>query len=467
MPRGRSACVLLLLAAAGAFLLVPPILLQATTYNDRYDNDENFALQGAPCVTNNAGSDPSLAAHRENSYGYSRPSLEAGRDIEIQELELHLKAIDPPLRLLFLHRRDKKNIGDWACTPKWYFDLFRSQDHDHKDLGYCPGQKKLMKTAHEYDGIVIGGGGLLRCSHFWDGTLSILAKHPGAVLWSAGTNFVLKDINNISTNPLVPEYVRDFPLYGIRDELFLRSSPKQYHRQLDDVTCMSPLFDKHYPSKASNDTNTLVVGIYAHHTHPIDEVLPCSFTSSKNDVLAEECAQAGCLWTNENRCQFESKVLSNKGIKLEEAIEFLATSNVVVTSSYHGLWWATLLGKPVLLHPDTWVFTKEMFFAYPPSMFTGDLAQDLRRARTYPHALAHCRKQNRQFYLEFLRLLRQSRESGILPPSPHVFLPYNISDPTQDCITLGTRSRCAATGQHTPLRIPETPFVDRRNPKGA
>lgn len=41
--------------------------------------------------------------------------------------------------------------------------------------------------------------------------------------------------------------------------------------------------------------------------------------------------------------------LTNSAMNLETAVSFLGSSEVVLTTSYHGLYWATLLGRKVIV----------------------------------------------------------------------------------------------------------------------
>lgn len=90
----------------------------------------------------------------------------------------------------------------------------------------------------------------------------------------------------------------DFTLIGSRD----KDSPNYW---VPCASCMSPLFDQTYPI-------TVDIVTYTNTRNPVKE--------GRN-----------------NRCT------------MEEAVRFLSSGETVVTDSYHGMYWASLLGKEVVL----------------------------------------------------------------------------------------------------------------------
>lgn len=74
--------------------------------------------------------------------------------------------------------------------------------------------------------------------------------------------------------------------------------------------------------------------------------------------------------------------MTNEGGTIEEAVRFLASGELVITSSYHGAYWAGLLGREVRVVP--WGSK----FEYLPAL-----------------SLAECRAANRRAYQSVLELL--------------------------------------------------------------
>lgn len=116
------------------------------------------------------------------------------------------------------------------------------------------------------------------------------------------------------------------------------------------VSCMSPLFDRGY--KATRDAVLYL---------------------NADPAIARKRPPTPDLPTLDNTAP------------LEAAIAFLASADTVVTDSYHGIYWATLLGRrAVCLNPYS---SKFFGFKHPPAM---GLAA-MREARAWPEALAETR----------------------------------------------------------------------------
>lgn len=88
---------------------------------------------------------------------------------------------------------------------------------------------------------------------------------------------------------------------------------------------------------------------------------------------------------------------TNYAASLAEAIEFIASGDVVCTNSYHGAYWATLLGKKVIYRGYA---RKWAGFKHPPVYIENfsDLKDAVKRTVSYPEALEECRFLNKEFY---------------------------------------------------------------------
>ncbi len=88
---------------------------------------------------------------------------------------------------------------------------------------------------------------------------------------------------------------------------------------------------------------------------------------------------------------------------LEEIIAFLASGETVVTNSYHGAYWGTLIGRKVVLYKPY----SSKFFSYkfqPAIAENDDWRAAIAAAPIYPDALA----QSRDATIEFFGLVSQS-----------------------------------------------------------
>lgn len=88
---------------------------------------------------------------------------------------------------------------------------------------------------------------------------------------------------------------------------------------------------------------------------------------------------------------------------MQDIIAFLGSAALVVTNSYHGAYWATLLGKRVIVHGP--YSSKFHFMKYPPTLVpeSEDWRDYLHYPVRYPEALADARSRN----LEFNRMVNE------------------------------------------------------------
>ena len=129
------------------------------------------------------------------------------------------------------------------------------------------------------------------------------------------------------------------------------------------ASCMSPLFDIGYPI-----THEAV--LYLNADPGIRERYPVSVEGLP--VLAND-------------------------VRFDEAVAFLGSGSIVVTNSYHGAFWATLLGRRVVLvNPYS---SKFYGFRHPPAITQcDDWRAAAPAAARYPEALEECRAATVAFY---------------------------------------------------------------------
>lgn len=127
------------------------------------------------------------------------------------------------------------------------------------------------------------------------------------------------------------------------------------------VTCMSPLFDLDHSSQHE-------VVFYLHKTKSqgLDLKIPAG-----------------------------TPVLDNFCASMREAFNFIGSGEVVVSNSYHGVYWALLLGKKVLCLPFSKKFSQYRFD--PGYSEAGRWQKDLQKAVSQPDMLAVCRAASRAF----------------------------------------------------------------------
>ena len=254
------------------------------------------------------------------------------------------------MKIYEVHRKAKNNIGDYWCNPSRYFSF------DDVTSGELLHNKFPIKN----QAIVIGGGGLIH-KKFSDHIQMLLDKNPRvSAVWGIGHNFS-KKFERKSSTPYYPDWLDRVTLIGIRDWV-----DGHHHTYLPCASCMHSAFDKTYETKHD-------VVFFTH-----------AFKSKYQHT-------PGDIWMKNNQKDFD------------EVIEFLGSANTVITDSYHGAYWAQLLGKDVRVL--SWS-VKFDYMKHTPSF----LSHISEWKKSNPSAvtdefLEESRNLNNKFYQKFLNLL--------------------------------------------------------------
>jgi len=246
-------------------------------------------------------------------------------------------------KFIVVHRQDENNVGDIASNPLQYF--LKSDEYQTIDI------TKLSTTYYDAGiPIIVGGGGLIGNEFFGDALQNLLlssdknqlldlwdrrwtCSNPAnlevneeftvryhelisefvnkiskdsapRVIWGAGHN---GEVTKKSKGTFVyPNYLAEYKLIGVRD--FNQNLP-----WVPCASCMHPALNKTY--------------------------------SIKNDII----------WF-EHKKQFIKDFgydsiprFVNSGSNIEQTIELLGSANIIITNSYHGAYWGTLLKKRVVV----------------------------------------------------------------------------------------------------------------------
>ena len=259
---------------------------------------------------------------------------------------------DTKPRIHFIHIIGSPNPGDEFSGPELYFrERFADYvQYVHKFYGI------RFDSILRDDVVVIGGGGLLEWCEGWQKTINrCVERCDNVVLWGAGDN-----IRRGGEPPKTAIRYEDMALIGCRD----------YNFRFDYVpcaSCMLPQLEKHYPI-------TSRIGVVEHQQYPIRD-FP----------------------------QFEK--ISNRTRDVRTVLRFIGQSEIILTNTYHVWYWATLMGKKVILTEK--IASKFDHLRYPPTYYSGDLEADIARCETHPDALEEARGLNRAFAQKVLQLLRQ------------------------------------------------------------
>ena len=249
-----------------------------------------------------------------------------------------------------VHRKVKNNIGDFYCNPSRYFDM-----------NCLSGE--LMYNDYPIAGehLVVGGGGLIH-KKFSNHIQTLMSKEPATTtLWGIGHNFGKKHIAKTKGDVYYPSWINNATLVGIRDWI---EGFHQYY--LPCVSCMHSAFDKEYKSKREV--------VYFTHAFKSKFANPDTLPYIKNNVM-----------------------------DFDKVIEFLGSANTVVTDSYHGAYWAQLLGKNVQV--ASWS-VKFDHMKHQPHFIDSINDKFTKKKNAIDGFLQECRHLNNEFYQKFQTLLK-------------------------------------------------------------
>jgi hypothetical protein len=279
------------------------------------------------------------------------------------------------------HVIDSTNIGDLVSAPTLYFD-FPGYSVVREDIRTI--NLEDVKDKH----IIVGGGGLV-FSRFLESfsQLSQQKKSTKLISWGIGQqiydNYQSQDIQNFDYS----QYTQGFDLVGIRDSHYKNN-------WVPCASCMHKSFDKKREIK-----HEFVV-----------------FSHKKFQIKIDPFPH-----------------MTNSSQNLDEILDFLGSGETILTSSYHGAYWGTLLGRKVLSFPFTskfytfkhspgifpvekWfqpqfklsLFKKTIFQSYQKNKFICNIdnwRSYLKDCQTYPEALQENRERNQWYYSKILDLL--------------------------------------------------------------
>ncbi len=248
--------------------------------------------------------------------------------------------------IVFSHIRNTPNTGDFASCPAQWFDF-----PEHRVENYD-------EPIQDASAIIYGGGTM---NNWLRGQTP--PKVP-CIAWGIGSS------RHGEMEPWPDPH--GFALVGVREWSEDRERAGLW---APCASCMSPLFDGTWPIKH-------------------EAVL---FVNASPSITERHGAAVGGLPVMEN------------DRPMAEIVAFLGSAEVVVTNSYHGVVWATLLRRRVVCLPYS---SKFYNFRHPPA-YSRDRGLDWREvakeALVYPAALAECRAASRAFYERVMETLGERR----------------------------------------------------------
>lgn len=243
--------------------------------------------------------------------------------------------------IIFSHIRNTPNTGDMASCPAQYFDFPK-----HRVLNY---DESFPETV---DAVIYGGGTMV---NWLNGR-----KLPNTKLigWGMGSS------RHNTTDPWPDP--QGFALLGVREWMEANERAGTY---VPCVSCMHPLFDEEYEIE-----HEAVV-----------------FVNASDGIKSRYPVAVSGL-----------PVMDNSR-PLKEIVAFLGSAKTVITNSYHGVFWTSLLERRCICLPYS---SKFYWFKYPPAYsLDGGLDWKSLDCHVQPGVLDDCRALNRAFYERVLETI--------------------------------------------------------------
>ena len=331
-----------------------------------------------------------------------------------QQLARLLSSSKRPLRIIEMHCHDPSNIGDVYSSPFEHFALLRqlrTASVDMEPQGCSPivqSKGTLKANANNRTLFIIGGGGLIAPNGGgYSEAVRTACTYALCIIWSIGTNArfsnrgdlrryelnskaanakrLVSDYRAISHVGRPPQKLPGVLLAAGRD--FGVDLPEPWV-PLMDASCMLRL---ECSNKYRQPRSKTRLSYYLHKD------------------WATQYLELG------NVTDLSGPRMLNSESNIDTVLNFLCATDVLVTTSYHGAYWAALMGKRVVAL-NTAMNSKYLFFPFAIEMVhlergestTADqLREAIGRARNIPSTVLHeQRKKTFQFYERILWTIR-------------------------------------------------------------
>lgn len=285
-------------------------------------------------------------------------------------------------KIHFVHHLEKRhvaaNLGDWICSPYYYFQDYFAQYTCilHSDWAV------LWHEIERDDIVIFGGGGLLDNSDELNRVLNRLIECcDNVIIWGAGTHKYNAD-NIFGKKTATEEIHYDRAAFvGVRD--YMHPSGLPY---LPCVSCMNPAF------LIGQDSIPITRNIGT-----IKSALESTFAVQGLPSFVTNAQPIGTV------------------------AKYILSSKVILVSSYHGAYWAMLLGKKAILPSTRLGVDKYRYFRHPVGFYDGNTFNEdeiLALAEELPENTGFL-EESRQLNHDFFERTRKYIEERIAPSQPN------------------------------------------------
>ena len=235
----------------------------------------------------------------------------------IIKLDQQIKVLRSTSKIHFINRIDKNNVGDWYCSPlPYYFDFFKQFSVIRHDIDFIN-----FMSIEKNDLVILGGSGLFDVTASFNSAINkILDRCDNVIAWSAGFN----THNNLWNNGA------NFPAINF------------------DKFSVCSIRDFNHPSNF--------------------EWLPCPSVKALEKYKNLDLPVIRKIGVIEHK-DISLKILDrydhiNNSSTFEEIVNFIISSEVIITNSYHCAYWTMLLEKKCIVANS--FSSKFDFFKYKP-----------------------------------------------------------------------------------------------------
>lgn len=267
-----------------------------------------------------------------------------------------------------VHRKNTPNRGDLESAPCKY--LVPQTDIHYIDILECrENNEKVVSLLEKASIIIYGGGGLLDHDKFRD-NFEFLKNHyiDKLVIWGAGTNAISADTKLFDLSGI--------RFVGIRDRYAKTEVTNNLVDWVPCASCLHPWFD-YFSSILARNHRTL---------NSLSEAMIGIFVNNAGSETHHNFQESQL---------YSSKQLGNHKTNLFDILAFFSSSDILVTNSYHGVYWAMLLGIDVFARK-----TSNKFNCFKHEIKLLESTQWDRHIYTYNQTsiLSECRAANYDFF---------------------------------------------------------------------
>lgn len=248
------------------------------------------------------------------------------------------------VKFTVVHRSDPNNVGDIASDPLQYF--LRPNEYQIVDV------TRLAQTPYDASlPMIVGGGGLIGNEFFGDfypqlfespDVQQLERMHSDSWQLSNLSNKSIYDDFNLKYNKLIENTIAKIPHV---------SGPRFVWGAGHNSSNFIKFKEIRWPRELARFTK---VGIRDYDEFSKFQWAPCA--SCMHPALEKKYAIKNDVIWFEHKKQlikdFGDDAIPrfiNSGSNVEQTIELLGSANIILTNSYHGAYWGTLLKKRVIV----------------------------------------------------------------------------------------------------------------------